>query len=86
MARTTADLVGANRHTTTLYFHKLCELIALKFAETESLISGEIEIDKSYFGGAQKGKRRRGVAVKAPDFGFLKRGGKVHVVIIPNSP
>jgi transposase len=34
-ARTAAELVGANRHTATLYFHKLRELIALKLAETE---------------------------------------------------
>jgi transposase len=34
-ARTAADLVGVNRHTATLYFHKLRDLIALKLAETE---------------------------------------------------
>ena len=46
-APTAADLVGVNRHTATLYFHKLRELIALKLAETEPWLSGEIEVNKS---------------------------------------
>ena len=41
--------------------------------------------DESYFGGTRKGKRGRGAAGKVPVFGLLKRGGKVHVVIIPNA-
>ena len=35
--------------TLTLYFHKLRELIALKLAETEPWLSGEIEVDENYF-------------------------------------
>ena len=84
-ARTAADLVGVNRHTATLYFHKLRELIASKLAEKELWLSGEVEVDESYFGGSRKGKRGRGAAGKVPVFGLLKRGGKVHVVIIPNT-
>ncbi len=61
------------------------ELISLKLAETEPWLSGEIEVDESYFGGSRKGKRGRGAAGKVPVFGLLKRGGKVHVVIIPNA-
>jgi transposase len=34
-ARKAADLVGVNRYTATLYFHKLRELIAVKLAESE---------------------------------------------------
>ena len=45
-ARTATGLIGVNRHTTTLYFHKLRELIALKRAETEPWLSGEIEADE----------------------------------------
>ncbi len=71
-ARTAADLVGVNRHTATLYFHKLRELIALRLAETEPWLSGEIEVDESYFGGSRKGKRGRGAAGKVPVFGLLK--------------
>ena len=84
-ARTAAELVGVNRHTATLYFHKLRELIASKLAEKEPWLSGEIEVDESYFGGSRKGKRGRGAAGKVPVFGLLKRGGKVHVVLIPNT-
>ena len=54
-------------------------------AETPALLSGEIEVDESYFGGVRKGKRGRGAAGKIPVFGLLKRGGKVHAVIIPNA-
>lgn len=61
------------------------ELIALKLAETQPWLSGEIEVDESYFGGSRKGKRGRGAAGKVSVFGLLKRGGKVHVVIIPNA-
>jgi len=46
-ARTATDLVGVNRHTATLYFHKLRELISLKLAETEPWLAGEIEVDES---------------------------------------
>ena len=34
--------------------------------------------------GGRKGKRGRGAGGKVPVFGLLKRGGKVHTVIIPN--
>jgi len=84
-ARTAADLAGVNRHTATLYFHKLRELTAVRLAEDEPWLSGEIEVDESYFGGSRKGKRGRGAAGKVPVFGLLKRGGKVHAAVIPNA-
>jgi transposase len=84
-ARTAADLVGVNRHTATLYFHKLRELIAQNLAKTEPWLSEEIEVDESYFAGSRKGKSIRGAAGKVPVFGLLKRGGNVRVVIIPNA-
>ena len=84
-ARAAAELAGVNRHTATLYFHKLRELIAAKLAEQEPWLSGEIEVDESYFGGTRKGKRGRGSAGKVPVFGLLKRGGKVFALTIPNA-
>jgi len=85
-ARSAAALAGVNRHTARRYFHKLREVIAARLAgEAPELMSGEIELDESYFGGVRKGKRGRGAAGKVPVFGLLKRGGKVHVVIIPNA-
>jgi transposase len=84
-ARSAALLTGVNRHTATLFFRKLREVIAQRLnEETPELLGGEVEIDESYFGGRRKGKRGRGAGGKVPVFGLLKRGGKVHAVIIPD--
>lgn len=49
------------------------------------VISGEIEVDESYFGAKRiRGKRGRGAAGKTPVFGLLKRNGKVFVSIVKN--
>jgi transposase len=84
-ARTAAELVGINRHTATLYYHKLRELIVARLAVDAPCLSGEVEVDESYFGGVRKGKRGRGAAGKIPVFGLLKRGGKVHAVMISDA-
>ena len=84
-ARTAAELSGVNRNTAILYFHKLRELIADKLAEETPFHDGEVEVDESYFGGARKGKRGRGAAGKVPVFGLLKRGGRVHTLMIPDA-
>ena len=47
-------------------------------------VEGLVEVDESYFGGVRKGKRGRGAAGKTPVFGILKRGGKVHTMMIPD--
>lgn len=84
-ARVAAELTGGNRNTAILYFHKLRELIAEKLAEEAPFLEGEVEVDESYFGGARKGKRGRGAAGKVPVFDLLKRGGRVHAVMIPDA-
>ena len=85
-ARTASRLVGVHRNTAAYYFHRLREIIAYELAkESEELLGGEIEADESYFGGRRKGKRGRGAAGKVPVFGLLKRGGKVHVMIIEDA-
>jgi transposase len=84
-ARTAAELTVVNRNTAILFFHKLREVIADKLSEEAPFLDGEIEVDESYFGGASKGKRGRGVAGKVPVFGLLKRGRKVHAVMIPDA-
>lgn len=45
-------------------------------------LSGEIEMDETYFGGKRKGKRGRGAFNKIPVFGILERNGKVKVEIV----
>ena len=83
-ARTAAELVSVNRNTAILFYRKLRETIAARI-EDDAHLSGEIEVDESYFGGVRKGKRGRGAAGKVPVFGLLKRGGKVFTRIIPNA-
>ena len=84
-ARTAAELVGVNRQTATLFFHKLREVIAAQLALEAPWFFGKVEADESYFGGARKGKRGRGAAGKVPVFGLLKRGGKVHAIMIDDT-
>jgi len=50
----------------------------------ELLLSGEIELDESYFGGKRKGKRGRGAAGKVPVFGLLERDGVACVEVVPD--
>ena len=82
-ARTAAELVGVHRNTATLYYRKLREVIAQK-VEDLSPVTGEVELDESYFGSHKRGKRGRGAPGKVPVFGILKRGGRVYTVMVPN--
>src|ERR1700722_12047008 len=75
-ARSAALLTGVNRHTATLFFRKLREVIAQRLdEEAPELLGGEVEIDESYFGGRRKGKRGRGAGGKVPVFGLPGRQG-----------
>lgn len=75
-----------NRKTAAYYFHRLRVIISQHLeAETDEYLSGEIEVDESYFGGRRKGKRGRGAGGKIPVFGLLKRGGKVYTKIISDA-
>ena len=82
-ARTAASLIGVNKNSAAYYFHRLRQLI-YQAVEDETLFSGEIEVEESYFGGRRKGKRGRGAAGKVQVFGILKRGGKVYTKVIPD--
>ena len=85
-ARCAASLVGVNFKTGAYYFHRLREIIAHHLEqEADTVFSGEIEVDESYFGGRRKGRRGRGAAGKVPVFGLLKRGGKVYTKVIPDA-
>lgn len=52
--------------------------------DAAQLLSGEVELDESYFGGHRKGKRGRGAAGKVPVFGILERNGIVSVQVVPD--
>jgi len=85
-ARTAADLAGVNRKTAGYYFHRLRVIISEHLeVEAGEFLSGEIEVDESYFGGRRKGKRGRGAGGKIPVFGLLKRGGRVYTKIIEDA-
>ncbi len=83
-ARTAAVLVNVNKTTAAFYFHRLRELI-YDYVEEQTIFSGEIELDESYFGGKRKGRRGRGAAGKIPVFGILKRYDRVYTCVIPNA-
>ena len=84
-ARTAALLVGVNRNTVTMFYHRVRGVIAEKLAEEAAELAGEVEVDESHFGGVRKGKRGRGAAGKVPVFGLLKRGGRVFVLPVKDT-
>ncbi len=68
-ARCASDLVGVNRKTAAYYFERLRRIISVHLEEEAGeFLSGEIEVDESYFGGRRKGRRGRGAAGKTPVF------------------
>ena len=82
-ASKTARLTGINRNTVNRYYNTFREhILSWQYKEVMRL-SGEIEVDESYFGARRvRGKRGRGAAGKTPVFGILKRGGKVFVTVV----
>lgn len=81
-ARTAASLAGVNKTTSAYFYQRLRQLIVQH--ATHFQLSGEVEVDESYFGRTRKGKRGRGAAGKVPVFGLLKRGGRVYVAVVPD--
>ena len=79
-----AQLTGLNRNTVNKYLLLVRKRIAEE-CEMESPISGDIEVDESFFGARRiKRKRGRGASGKTIVFGLLKRNGKVYTKIVPN--
>ena len=63
-AQTIASLSNLNRNTVNCYLNLTRRRIAA-FCEIQLPLKGEIEVDKSYFGGKRiKGKRGRGANLK----------------------
>jgi len=83
-AADTARLLHLHRHTVNHYYARFRTLIE-KEAASQEFLSGEFEVDESYFGPMRvKGKRGRGAGKKTIVFGILKRNGKVYTSIVPN--
>ena len=79
-----ASLTGLNRNTVNRLLTHIRIVIA-QYCEATSPLSGEVEIDESYFGPRRvRGVRGRGAGKKVIVFGLLKRQGKVYTQIVPN--
>lgn len=70
-ARPAAGLVGVNRNTATRFYHRLREIIERRLAQ-ENPFANEVVIDNSGFDAAGK----------VPVFGLVKRGSRIHAVLL----
>ncbi len=52
--------------------------------ESIAPLSGNVEMDESYFGGRKRGTRGRGSENKIPVFGMVERKGQIKAVALPN--
>ena len=78
------ELTSLNRNTVNSYLKKIRLRIA-EICEMQYPVSGEIEVDESWFGAKRvKGKRGRGAYGKTIVFGIFKREGKVYTEIVPD--
>jgi len=71
---------GAVRSRYMMFREKIAEHSRDNFKR----LSGELEIDETYFGGRRKGKRGRGAFNKVVVLGILERNGRVFTKIVPN--
>lgn len=83
-ATDTSKLVGVSRVTITRIFKEArLRIFNLQEEFSKQKVSGEIELDESYFGAKRvRGKRGRGAKGKTVVFGLLKRNGKVYTQIV----
>lgn len=77
-----ATEMGVSINTVAKVYREIRELLFLQCELEGKKLSGEIEIDESYFGGKRKGKRGRGASGKAVVLGILERDGKVYTRIV----
>lgn len=83
-AEMTASHAGLERKTVNRLFMRFrCRLKDL--CEDEDPLTGEVEVDESYFGPRRvRGKRGRGARGKIPVVGLLRRGGHVYTHVVLN--
>lgn len=83
-ANRTAKELGLSYKTVSSRYMFFREKIAEYEEKTFRKLSGELEIDETYFGGKRKGKRGRGAHNKAIVLGVLERNGKVYTTVVPD--
>ncbi len=65
---------------------RMCKQIRMMLSEDIDPMSGEVEIDESYFGGRSKGKRGRGAENKTAVIGIVGReNGTIEAHVIPDT-
>lgn len=79
-----AQELGIAYATVMRVYRQLRETISDTAEEEGKCLSGEIEIDESYFGGHRKGNRGRGAAGKSVVLGLLERDGRVYTTVVDN--
>lgn len=80
-----ASLTGLNRNSVNRLLTHIRTVIATS-CEAASPLSGEVELDESYFGPRRvRGRRGSGAGKKVIVFGLLKRHGKVYTQILSNA-
>lgn len=77
-ARTAAELVGVNRNTARLFYHRVRELIAQRLAHDNPFDGEPLEVAESEV--EQRTSQRS--ASKMPVFALLKHGGKVYTAMV----
>ena len=79
-----ALVMSLNRNTVNRLLQGIRERIA-SACETESPVSGEVEVDESYFGARRvRGVRGRDARGRTIVFGLFKRHGHVYTEIVPD--
>lgn len=78
-ARRAAESARVNRHTATLCFHRLRELIA-RHLPPAGPAGGQLEVDPADLHGAYADPHL------VPLFGLIERGGRVQTVMLPARP
>lgn len=71
---------GVTYKTAWRMFNKIRKLLS----EKQNPLSGEVEVDETYIGGARHGKRGRGAEGKTPVVGAAQRKGRVIAKAVPH--
>jgi transposase len=72
--------LGVTYKTAWRIFKQIRKLMS----ENVNPLTGEVEIDETYFGGKRKGKRGRGASGKSVVMGIIERNGNAVTKIIPD--
>jgi transposase len=78
-ARKVSQQLGISYPTVLKAFHLIRQAITAHAEDGDCLLNGEIEADKTYFGGQGKREQGKETQMKIPVFGILERKGRIKV-------